>query len=68
MNVGPLSERNKRRRKAEDANNLTEREVSFLGKDLRISERDLRKDLSQLDFQDCLFLQKSAKYLKVPTI
>ena len=41
--VGPLSERTKRRRKAEDANNLTERDVSFLGKDLRISERDLRK-------------------------
>ena len=38
-----LSERTKFRRKAENGNNLTEREVSWLGKDLRVSERDLNK-------------------------
>ena len=41
VKVGPLSERTKRRRKAENGNNLTEREVSWLGKNLRVSERDL---------------------------
>ena len=41
--TGPLSERTKFRRKAENANNLTEREVSWLGKNLRVSEQDLTK-------------------------
>ena len=40
---GTLSERTKYRRKAEKANNLTEREVSWLGRELRVSERDLNK-------------------------
>ena len=41
--TGPISERTKRRRKAKNGNNLTEREVSWLGKNLRVSERDLKK-------------------------
>ena len=40
---GPLSERTKRRRKAENENNLTQREVSWLGKNLTVSECDLNK-------------------------
>ena len=43
---GLLSDRTKRRRKVENGNYQTEREVSWLGKSLRVSERDLRKVVS----------------------
>ena len=38
--TGPISDRTKRRRKAKSGNKLTEREVSSLGKNMRVSERD----------------------------
>ena len=41
--TGPISDRTKRRRNAESGNKLTERDVSFLVKNMRVSERDLNK-------------------------
>ena len=38
--TGPISDRTKRRRKAKSGNKLTEREVSSLGKNMRVLERD----------------------------
>lgn len=38
-----LSTRTKFRRKAEEQNNLTERDISWLAKNVRVSERDLKK-------------------------
>ena len=43
---GLLSDRTQRRRKVETGNTQAEREVSWLGKNLRVSERDLSKFVS----------------------
>ena len=43
---GLLSDRTQRRRKVENGNYQTEREVSWLGKNLRVSERDLSRFVS----------------------
>ena len=43
---GLLSDRTQRRRNVENGNYQTEKEVSWLGKNVRVSERDLSKIVS----------------------
>ena len=63
--TGPISDRTKRRRNAESGNKLTERDVSFLVKNMRVSERDLTKVVKfTKEKSGCSFDGNLAKFLK----
>ena len=61
--TGTLSERTNRRRKANNVNNFIERNVSFLGKNLRMSERDLHKVVQFTKRKSSEFSLEMNKYI-----